>query len=192
MIPQVQPTPLTAIRQAYDQHGVEEFYHQFGETYRNPHEAIIHKLLQQCITQWQLENQLKTELTLDLACGSGEVTLALQKLDYTQIAAIDPYTGSAYFQRTGKTAEAYTFEQIADGILAPNNYSTIICSFALHLVSQSRLPIVAYQLSLIAKTLIVITPHKRPELKPAWGWQYQDEISLERVRSRLYHSTQIS
>jgi hypothetical protein len=43
-----------------------------------------------------------------------------------------------------------------------------------------------YQLSLIAPTLIIITPHKRPQLRDSWGWTLHDEFVLNRVRARLY------
>lgn len=177
-----------SIRAGYEEYGVTDFYTQFGDEYRNPHEAIIRQLIQLSIQQWSLDCQQ----VLDLACGSGEVTLALQDLGYMNVSGIDPYTVQAYLQRTGNSAEPYSFEQITEGVLADRYYSTIFCSFALHLVNTSRLPLLAYQLSLIAKSLVIITPHKRPSLKTEWGWEFQDEVLLERVRSRLYDSTQVT
>jgi 2-polyprenyl-3-methyl-5-hydroxy-6-metoxy-1,4-benzoquinol methylase len=125
---------------------------------------------------------------IDLACGSGEVTLALQALGCESVDGIDPYTGEAYRARTGTLAEPFTFEQIAEGALEGRRYSLIVCSYALHLLPASRLPIVAYQLHRIAPALIVLTPHKRPQLREAWGWRLEDEIVVERVRARLYQA----
>ena len=79
-----------------------------------------------------------------------------------------------------------TFEGIAGGALAGCRYSLIVCSYALHLLSASRLPLLAYQLSRIAPVLIVLTPHKRPNLRDSWGWHLEDEIVVARVRIRLY------
>lgn len=175
-----------SIRKKYEQYSVRGFYQQFGKDYRNPHEPTINRVIQLAVQKWQLDLQK----VLDLACGSGEVTLALNNLGYDRIDGIDPYTNKAYWQRTGKLAETYSFEDIGTGVLWGRYYSLIICSFALHLLSESRLPVVAYHLSTIADSLVIITPHKRPNLKPEWGWQYRDELVVDSVRSRLYVSSQ--
>lgn len=177
------PSPqLPSIRGEYQAHGVEEFYAQQGATYRNPHETIIQKALNQAVRLWNLD----LSHVLDLACGSGEVTLALREMGCAAIEGIDPYTGAAYFERTGQIVEPYTFEQIAGGILAGRQYSLIVCSFALHLADKSWLPLLAYQLRQIAETLLIVTPHKRPQLKQEWGWKLADELLVERVRARWY------
>jgi ubiquinone/menaquinone biosynthesis C-methylase UbiE len=144
----------------------------------------VRLVLKTGIERWEM----KPGRVLDLACGSGEVTLALQDLGFKEIDGIDPYTRQAYQERTGKMAEPYTFEQIAAGALEDRRYSLIVCSFALHLLPASRLPRLVYQLSRIADTLIIITPHKRPRLQEAWGWKLEDEIIVERVRGRLYRA----
>lgn len=173
-----------AIRNEYEAYSVQGFYEKFGNEYKNPHETIIKRVIEESVTRWQLNCQQ----VLDLACGSGEVTLALQSLGVNNITGIDPYTYNAYFQRTGKQAEIYTFEDIAAGVLTGKHYSLIVCSFALHLVAESRLPLLLYQLSLIADTMVIITPNKRPQLKAKWGWLFLDEITIERVRSWLFQT----
>jgi len=173
-----------AIRTGYEEHSVEGFYQKFGDDYRNPQEADVRKVLELAIAA--INPPIKDNLILDLACGSGEVTLTLTNLGYPNIEGIDPYTYNAYYQRTGKTAETYTFEDIANGVLDGRNYDLIICSFALHLLAESRLPALLYQLSRITSNLIIITPHKRPEFKPTWGWICIDEIIFNRVRARCY------
>ncbi|HAZ47955.1 MAG TPA: hypothetical protein DDW76_36865 [Cyanobacteria bacterium UBA11369] len=172
-----------AIRNEYEQHSVQGFYENFGDEYRNPHESAIRKVIQLAAAKWPLD----FSKVLDLACGSGEVTLALKSLGCSNIDGIDPYTGNAYFNRTNQIAEAYTFEDIASGMISDRTYSLIVCSFAMHLVNSSRLPLLAYQLSLIADSMIIVTPHKRPELKPEWGWTLLDEIAVDRVRARFYN-----
>ncbi len=176
--------PEQAIRDEYGEHGVRGFYEQYGDRYRNPHEAVIRAVFYKGLSRWQVD----LSHVLDLACGSGEITLALQELGCTDIDGIDPYTADAYRARTGRTAEPFTFEQIADGALEGRAYSLIVCSFALHLLAPSRLPVVVYQLHRIAPALIVLTPHKRPHLREAWGWHLEDEILAARVRVRLYRA----
>ena len=171
-----------AIRNQYEEHGVEGYYSQFGADYRNPHEPVIHDVLQEAVRRWQLN----LNHVLDLACGSGEVTLMLREFGCQQIDGVDPHTGEAYLARTGRQAEAISFEQIAAGALAGRSYSLILCSFAMHLIDESWLPGVLAQLGLIAECLLILTPHKRPEIKAAWGWALEDEFVMERVRARLY------
>lgn len=175
-----------AIRAAYEQYGVRGFYERFGATYRNPHERAVRAAIGQAVARWSI----RLDHVLDLACGSGEATLALRRLGAGTIDAIDPYTYAAYAARTGGAAERLTFEQIAAGALAGRHYDTIVCSFALHLAPLSRLPALALQLSLLAGHLLIVTPHKRPHIQAAWGWAPLGEIAAERVRARCYLSTQ--
>jgi hypothetical protein len=174
-----------AIRNAYARYGVREYYAQNGAAYRNPHEPIVRNVLAHAVERWQLD----LSQVLDLACGSGEVTLALRDLGAVSIEGADPYTGAAYRERTGQEARPWSFEAIARGVLAERRYSLIVCSFALHLAPQSWLPALAYHLSLAADVLLLVTPHKRPQLRQAWGWTLEDEILVERVRARYYLST---
>jgi SAM-dependent methyltransferase len=176
--------PGTGIRGEYDRHGSDGYYRRYGRTYRNPHEPIVHDSILSAVRQWKPD----LARVLDLAAGSGEATLALREAGAGLIDGIDPYTFEAYFNRTGQTAERVSFDQIAAGALAERRYRLIVCSFALHLCQASRLPRLASQLSLIAPALWVLTPHKRPELRPEWGWRLMDESLVDRVRTRLYHS----
>lgn len=174
--------PQPAIRHRYEESGVADFYAQEGDAYRNPHEDCARFALAQAVKLWPLE----LTHVLDLACGSGEMTLELRDLGAGQIEGVDPYTGRAYRQRTGSEALAATFKQIAAGALAGRRYSLIVCSYALHLVEPSRLPGVAVALGQLSDALLILSPHKRPQLDPAWGWRLVDEIYPQRVRTRLY------
>ena len=176
----------TSIRAAYSEYNVDEYYIKFGDRYQNPHAPIITEILELANQKWQLPG----DLVLDLACGSGEVTRALAQIGITNIEGIDPFTYRNYQARTGKPVQKYSFEDIAAGALTRGEenrkYSLIICSFALHLVPISRLPLLLYQLGLLSTHLLVITPHKRPEIKATWGWVCLGEISWKKVRVRLY------
>lgn len=175
---------MTDIRPQYDEHGVEGYYANFGAAYRNPHEPIIRRLLARLALEWSLD----LTNVLDLACGSGEVTLTLRELG-AHVTGADPYTGAAYLERTGRTPEAHSFDTIAAGSLEGRAFSLIVCSFALHLAEGSRLPALAQHLARVAPALVVLTPHKRPTLKPAWGWTLEAEALEDRVRARRYAST---
>ena len=178
-------TPLgepPALRSAYERHGVAGFYRQFGATYRNPHEPAVGAAIRLAVARWEIA----LDRVLDLACGSGEATLALRELGCSSIEGIDPSTYDADAQRTGLAAERHTFEQIAAGALAGRSYSAIVCSFALHLAEPSRLPALALQLSLLAESLLILTPHKRPQLQPGWGWSAAGELVVDRGRARYY------
>jgi hypothetical protein len=171
-----------AVRAAYERYGVQGYYARFGATYRNPHERAICSALGTAIARWHIP----LDRVLDLACGSGEATLAIRELGANIIDGVDPYTYDAYAERTGRTAERLTFEQIAAGALAGRHYDTVICSFAMHLAEPSRLPALALQISLVADHLLILTPHKRPALKPEWGWSLAGELVVDRVRARYY------
>ena len=170
-----------AIRAAYEREGPEEFYRRHGGDYRNPHEHIVQAILVQAVAAWRLD----LGRVLDLACGSGEATMALRELG-AAVEGTDPFTGDAYLARTGARALPLSFENVAWGALAGQQFSLIVCSFALHLLEESRLPALCYALSRISPALLVITPIKRPQIKPAWSWTLTGELLHERVRARLY------
>ncbi|MFP4321117.1 MAG: methyltransferase domain-containing protein [Anaerolineales bacterium] len=174
-----------AIRNGYAALGVAAYYAQHGATYRNPHEPLIRELLDKVVPAWGLD----LTRVLDLACGSGEATLALRDHGAKQIDGVDPYTGTAYTARTGQAARALFFEDIAAGVLNEQTYSLIVCSFALHLAARSRLPLLCIRLAETAPALLVITPHKRPDIRAAWGWQLHAEALHARVRARYYQRT---
>jgi hypothetical protein len=171
-----------AIRPQYEEYGVEGYYTRLGSEYRNPHEPIVREVLRAAVERWHLD----LTHVLDLACGSGEITLALRELGGAVIDGIDPHTGEAYLARTGRRAETFSFEQIAGGALDGRSYSLIICSFGLHLIAVSWLPSLLARLGLISDRLLVVTPHKRPAIKSEWGWTLEDELIIERVRARNY------
>jgi SAM-dependent methyltransferase len=180
----VRLTERPSIRAEYQARGVRGFYAGSGADYRNPHEPQLRRCVRAAVETW------RPDLThvLDLAAGSGEATLALRELGATRVDGIDPYTADAYATRTGNAAEQLTFEDVAAGALSERRYSLIVCSFALHLCEPSRLPAVAQQMSLVAGELLVLTPHKRPLIKPEWGWDPVGEVVVERVRARFYRS----
>ena len=156
--PTMSHTMPQAIRLAYEKWGVEKYYQQYGADYSNPHQHYIFDLLQQTHTK------INYSQVLDLCCGAGEVTSSLRTLGYDDVTGCDPFTQAAYLQKTGLTCLPFDFKQIAQGALSGTHYSTIICSFALHLCPPSLLYTTLYQLFECTSHLVIITPHKRPDL----------------------------
>ncbi|KAF9454823.1 hypothetical protein P691DRAFT_770341 [Macrolepiota fuliginosa MF-IS2] len=83
----------------------------------------------------------------------------------------------------------------------------VVCSFALHLVENpSALFALLCTLSCKARWLVVLAPHKKPEIKDGWGWEkwnvkewkgansmssHNGEILFDRVHCRVYRSVNI-
>jgi hypothetical protein len=174
-----------AIRNQYEQHGVEHYYEQHATTYANPHFPEIEALVRKNIDRIPHENGI-----LDFCAGAGEVTMALKGLGITALSGADPFTAQLYQTKTGYSCATWSFSDvIKTGI--PYQYSSIICSFALHLCPQKDLFSVTWQLLCAAPHLIIITPHKRPVLENLAGitLTWEDDVLTERgkkVRMRCY------
>lgn len=174
-----------SIRASYEKYGVANYYQNYGNTYANPHADSITELLETTILQWNLD----LNHVLDLAAGAGEVTKVLQNFG-KGIQATDPFTSQIYQKQTGRNILAYGFEDIATGKaieILENEYSLIICSYAMHLIEPSWLPRLLCQLKQISPSLLIISPHKRPVIKPDTGWELSKAVITNRVHARLYH-----
>ncbi|GHJ85729.1 hypothetical protein NliqN6_2131 [Naganishia liquefaciens] len=108
------------------------------------------------------------------------------------ITATDPFTMPAYEERTGGTCLPLSFDDIVQGKLPPldasaSKYDLIICSFALHLVGDhSEMFSLLYELAQRANWMIVLAPHKKPEIKEGWGWTRWDILSWADGTAKLY------
>jgi hypothetical protein len=145
--------------QEYQRQGIKEFYNSIGMNYNNPHNEDIIKLIKSVY-----DPNLRY---LDLASGDGIISQTLIDLGCCRIEGCEPYLNEAYINKTKLNCLNYSFEDIANGKLK-KTYDVIICSYAMHLVSISYLPNLLYQLSLISEKLIILTPHKRPEINHFW------------------------
>ena len=177
------------IRHQYERLGVRKYYENHGSSYQNPHEHLVRRAIGDLVPRWKLD----LCSVLDLACGSGEATLALVEAGAQAIQGVDPYTLTAYSRRTGRPCREISFEQLATGSLRGENLTLVVCSYAMHLVEESRLPVLCYQLKELAPTLLILTPHKRPVIDAEWGWGLQAEKvfntnkpEYHRLRARLY------
>lgn len=175
---------LDAIRNQYQELGVDAYYEQHGSVYENPHFRYIETLLQ------QNETRIDYGTTLDLCCGGGEVSMAIQTLGYQGFVGCDPFTTAAFERNLNQKAINLSFDDILKGKLE-GRYSTIICSFAMHLCPEKQLFSLAFELLQHTQTLVIITPHKRPELEKLNGiiLDFEDFTLTERgkkVRLKAY------
>eukprot|EP01135_Chromosphaera_perkinsii_P003962 Nk52_evm5s265 gene=Nk52_evmTU5s265 len=183
-IPVVAGTCSVSIRKKYEDLGVEAYYKREGANYSNPHEDRVSKLLRTVWNEWHLPK----ENVLDLAAGNGEVTCALQTLGIQGVEGCDPFTYEAYERRIGKKCLNNSFEDIMGGCFEESCFDIIVCSYALHLAPESKLPVLAMNLAMCSKRLLILTPHKRPVLKEIWGWKLESEKKIDRTRAMLYVS----
>jgi SAM-dependent methyltransferase len=175
---------LDAIRNQYQELGVDAYYEQHGSVYENPHFRYIEALLQ------QNESRIDYSNILDLCCGGGEVCMIIQTLGYQDFVGCDPFTEAAFERNLNQKAINLSFDDILKGKLN-GQYSAIICSFAMHLCPEKQLFSLAFELFQHTKMLIVITPHKRPELENLNGisLDFEDFTLTERgkkVRLKAY------
>lgn len=172
-----------SVRAGYEELGIEGYYRKHCKDYSNPHISIIKELIDESNCIQYLGNNI-----LDLCCGGGEITNILKDNNFN-IEGLDPYTAPAYKKNTGKECLVYDFKDIVQGALQNRRYDTIICSYAMHLCEESMLNNLLYQLSLIANTLIIITPHKRPEVKN-W-WKEIESFKHNGITLKIYKTMEI-
>lgn len=208
--------------------GVDKYYEAVQSTYRNPSYGAVRVMLWNALTTFYKNEFLNQEKAhklkvLDLAAGAGEATTVLlewfnacqkklgnrrlevcpipEDVETPEVFATDPYTGPAFQQYHPEIPfSPLSFAQVAD--IPDSDYTLTICSFALHLITNnSELWSCLDALSRRSQWLLIISPHKKPEIKNGvWGWsrwnmktwQQDDsdtfEVVQERVRGRLYKS----
>lgn len=176
---------MSKIRLLYEQFGAENYYRDHADEYANPHLPEVADLLGRNLHRLDCSGGV-----LDFSAGGGEVTLALQKLHVGNITGCDPFTFDLYAKNTGLPCLRHSFEDVLKS--APlGHFSLIISSFALHLCPAKDLWPLAWHLFQSAPTLVIITPHKRPELENLPGIQliWEDFSLTERgkkVRMKAY------
>lgn len=171
-----------AIRNMYQVHGVEGFYKKFGQEYHNPHESKIVKSLYDIIDNWNLD----LSNVLDLAAGGGEVTKCLIEKGYNNVEGIDPYTCELYTNTTEKPCYKDTFESIANNGFK-KKYSTIFCSFALHLIEPSYLNNLLFQIAYSSEDFVILSPTKKPNIKNS-VLELQESKKMNGIWARWYKS----
>jgi SAM-dependent methyltransferase len=138
---------------------------------------------------------------LDLACGSGEASLVVDRwlrgkagapFGHLVLTASDPFTAAAFRERTGLPAVGgWAFEDVQEGCLHGRAFDVVVCSFALHLLDESRLFATLRELSVAARWLVICSPHKRPHVKHGCGWALVHDGVKERVHVRIFESCNV-
>jgi hypothetical protein len=178
------------VRNEYADHpgGAQGWYREAGASYRNPHSAAVASTVDLAVHRWPSLFASPSSV-LDFCCGSGEVTRALidSGVEPLRISSSDPFTGLAFTAACPERTliGEWTFADVEQGALGGFYWTTVICSYAFHLCEQSRLAAVCTQLALVAEHLVIITPHKRPELSADWGFALVDEHRDTKLRVRL-------
>jgi hypothetical protein len=178
-----QATPQK-IRLLYDEHGAEGYYRAHADTYENPHFPEIKALLERNFERFDCSE------VLDFSAGGGEVTEVLQSAGARNITGCDPFTFNLFEKKTGLPCLRLSFMDVIKNGL-PARYSLIVSSFALHLCPAGDLFSLTWQLLEAAPLLVVLTPHKRPELEKLAGIElaWEDSVVNERgkkVRMKAY------
>ncbi len=159
---------MKAIRNAYAEQGVENYYRKKGNVYENPHFPFIRQLLR------QNEGRIDYAKIFDFCAGGGEATLVVQELGYAEQIGCDPFTHKLYVKNTGKSCWSLSFEDVVKGKLGKAKlfeneekkpFSCTICSFAMHLCPEKMLFSLTEQLFKVSEKIVIITPHKRPVLE---------------------------
>jgi hypothetical protein len=175
------------IRPLYDEYGAEGYYKAHADSYSNPHFPQIRELVNRNADKMDLA------AVLDFGAGGGEVTRVLQESGLGGITGCDPFTFGLYEQQTGLPCLRLSFHDIIRNGL-PGNFTTIISSFAMHLCPTKDLFSLTWNLFQAAPLLVIITPHKRPELENLSSFElvWQDFVCTERgkqVRLKAYKLT---
>ncbi len=121
--------PLTP---AYEAMGVEGYYLAHGATYRNPHEDGVRGVLTMAVAAWTLD----LSYVLDLACGSGEATLALRELGAGRTVCVERSPKSPTASWSSPRTSAQTFAAVGVGnphLSASSNVLVLACTAALEL-----------------------------------------------------------
>jgi len=173
-----------SIRQNYEILGVQDFYKTIGDKYINPHEEYINN----CIIDINKNNLVNFNNVLDLGCGKGEITNILKQLGYDNIVGCDPYLYKEYTKNTNKKCYKYSFDDIQKGSIDDKKYSTIICSYSMHLAKPSIIPELLWKLSLISEYLIILSPNNNPIIRDNNGWELLNEFKKGKCKCRIYKS----
>ncbi|KAH7885102.1 hypothetical protein F5I97DRAFT_1811310 [Phlebopus sp. FC_14] len=140
-------------------------------------------------------------------------TLPCEPLSFREISeGALPSPTSLGLTTTGQTTDGEPDQltpsaREVDDAATPKEMDMAVCSFALHLIEfPSELFALLWELSTKARWLVVLAPHKKPEIKDGWGWVKWDcerwaecdmsdrggENVQERVHCRVYRSINVA
>ena len=157
----------------YQKYGVEEYYKNFGESYKNPHFQNLAHIFPKLLKEIPIDPESEV---LDIACGSGEITQLLIKHGHnpTKLRGMDPYTAKNYEKTTGLPCLENSFQDIIKGELTELRFDIVICSYALHLIETDELFGFLTELATITPRFILISPKKKLSLNH-FQWKINKE-----------------
>jgi SAM-dependent methyltransferase len=175
---------MQPVRKQYEQFGVAGYYADHADEYTNPHFQQVEALL--------IRNRERIDFRkiLDLSCGHGEVSGVVQQLGYGDFVGSDPFTFEFYQQKLSAECKRWSFADIIKGEMT-GEYSSVVCSFAMHLCPTDDLFLLVHQIFEHCSQLVIITPHKRPLLENLAGVALScEDFSLtkrgKKVRLKVY------
>ncbi|KAI8915586.1 hypothetical protein EDD86DRAFT_612 [Gorgonomyces haynaldii] len=195
-----------SMRQNYQQ-GVDKYYGEHGSQYRNPHYPDLlrtvacvmdylspHLQPQEHYTGQLMQPEASNVLhMMDLACGSGEATLAIQqwvsrqdKFKGLSVVAMDPFTADAFKERTGLDCRTDSFLDVSNGLDV--KVQVIVCSFALHLAPESLLYSLFMALGEATQYFVILSPHKKPIIKDPVSFELVHQGIENRIHFRIFKS----
>lgn len=168
---------LHSIRHYYETLGVQRYYEEFGNTYKNPHEARLLAVLSEVIEKYISDNSR----VLDFASGDGLVSRLLTEYQSRtmSIEGCDPYTRDLYIKKTGLPCSSHTFLDVATGQL-DKSFDTVICCYAYHLIDKSLVHDFLYYLSTKCRRFIVISQTKNICLQSNY-WNLTINLKRDKV-----------
>jgi predicted nicotinamide N-methyase len=159
----------------YNEYGVDQYYSQIGSRYTNPHTEYINLSLKHDLDV--------SKKYLDLSSGDGVVSKFLVCQGITQVRGCDPYLHSSYEKNLKLRCYPYSFTDILNGKLK-EKFDVIICSYALHLLPESYLPNFLYKLTEVGNRLIILSPHKKPNIN--FFWKLEKNLKFGKTHRRDY------
>jgi len=170
------------IRNKYSELGVDNYYLNHGDNYKNPHYSYVKTIINKIISI----DIVDLSYCLDMSCGNGEVTKILLDNNISNIEATDPYLCKNYNKNFNFNCIEYSFDDIFNNKLKDKKYSTIFCSYALHLSNKSKLPYISWNLSLISEYIVIISPNNNTNLNNGWKLIYTDKVG--KSKCKIYKS----
>jgi SAM-dependent methyltransferase len=172
-------------RQLYNNSGNSDLYYiNHGNSYSNPHQNIIEKIVKNIVTTFfTIQHSY-----LDLGCGGGQVSIALESIGCKNVVGLDPYTTSLYKKNCPFPILAHSFQDVAYNKIQLDNCDVVIASFSLHLCRQHDLKLLCINLALVCKWLVIISPHKNPILTDDCKFTLFKSFKSERIHVRIYKS----
>ncbi|CAE8607993.1 unnamed protein product [Polarella glacialis] len=187
--------------------GVAGFY--TATTWHNPWQDKLEGALSRALSDWDergffLKSDWDAEeghplgRVLDLACGSGEASMALMRWAelwpgaVATLEASDPFNFDSYESRTGRKAHKWSFGDVAGGALdGQGTYDLVLCTFAMHLVEGPELLDTLKALSTGSRLLVIGSSRKEPHVTKKSGWELLDYKPFSfggGIRLALYRS----